>query len=173
VAGTYFNEEQCGAGGQCTIRFDEGWGRSFATCSAGVREDADDCGVGTMCDYGTGRCGGTLDADCGPRYCSAATNTCEGGLTPEHGEPDFLTFYRLRHNICRDSFLRHSDGRTIPCTADWQCDGRYTADGSARGSRCDPAAGLCTLPIAQRERRPVAYHLSPHFPRHLVRSAFE
>lgn len=173
VAGTYFNEEQCGAGGQCTIRFDEGWGRSFATCSAGVREDADDCGVGTMCDYGTGRCGGNLDADCGPGYCNVETNTCEGGLTPEYGETDFLTFYRLRHNIFRDSFLRDSDGRTIPCTADWQCDGRYTADGSASGSRCDPAAGLCTLPIAQRERRPVAYHLSPHFPRHLVRSAFE
>lgn len=175
VAGTYENEDQCGTGGRCSHALDAGWGRSLATCSAGTREDADDCGVGTMCTYapGGGTCGQNLDADCGPGLCNLETNTCEGGLTPEYGETDFLTFYRLRHNMFRNSFLRDASGNTIPCTGDWQCDGRHTDSGAASGSRCDPAAHLCTLPIAQRDPRPVYYHLSAHYPRHLVRSAFE
>ncbi|MCZ7686022.1 MAG: zinc-dependent metalloprotease [Sandaracinaceae bacterium] len=175
VAGTYENEDQCGTGGRCTHALDAGWGRSLATCSAGTREDADDCGVGTMCTYepGGGACGQSLDADCGPGLCNLETNTCEGGLTPEYGETDFLTFYRLRHNMFRNSFLRDASGNTIACTGDWQCDARYTGSGATSGSRCDPAAHLCTLPIAQRDPRPVYYHLSAHYPRHLVRSAFE
>jgi hypothetical protein len=166
VAGTYDNEDQCGAGGRCTIQYDDGWGRAFATCSGGSREDADDCGVGTMCDYGTGQCAGSLDADCGPGFCDTTTNICQGGLTPEYGETDFLTFYRLRHNFYRNSL------DNTECVADWQCDARYGGEGTS-GSRCDPAAGRCTVPLAQRELRQVAYHLSPHYPRHLVRSAFE
>ncbi len=175
IAGTYLNEDQCGTGGLCTHSFDAGWGRSMGTCSAGTREDADDCGVGAMCNYGTGLCAGDIDADCGPGLCDLETNICQGGLTPEYGETDFLTYYRLRHNIYQDSFLRDERGETIPCQGDWQCDGRYDGDGlaTASGSRCDPAAHLCTIPVAQREVRPVAYWLSPHYPRHLVRSAFE
>jgi hypothetical protein len=167
VAGTYDNEDQCGAGGRCSIRFDDGWGRSFATCSGGSREDADDCGVGTMCDYGTNSCAGSLDADCGPGLCNLESNTCEGGLTPEYGETDFLTFYRLRHN-----FYSNSLDENAPCVADWQCDQRYGASGNG-GSRCDPAARLCTVPLAQRDLRQSVYRLSAHYPRHLVRSAFE
>jgi len=167
-SGTYENPDQCGSGGLCTVRWDSGWGRAFATCSAGSLEDADDCGVGGMCNYGTGLCAGNVDADCGPGVCDLETNTCQGGLTPEYGETDFLTYYRLRHNTFADSL----DDRT--CTADWQCDGRY-GDGERRGSgsRCDPAAGRCTIPMADRPTRPVYYHLSPHYPRFLVRSAFE
>src|SRR5690606_41816033 len=92
-----------------------------------------------------GLCAGNVDADCGPGVCDLETNTCQGGLTPEYGETDFLTYYRLRHNTFADSL----DDRT--CTADWQCDGRY-GDGERRGSgsRCHPAAGRCTIPMADR-----------------------
>lgn len=164
-AGTY-DAPECGTGGLCTISYDAGWGRSFGTCSAGVAEDADDCGAGTMCDYGAGTCADNLDADCGPGVCDVATNMCQGGLTPEYGETDFLTYYRLRHNTFSDSLTEQE------CVADWQCDGRYT-DRPSNGSRCDPAAGRCTIPMAERPTRPVYYHLSAHYPRFLVRNAFE
>lgn len=170
IGGTYENEDQCGTGGRCTQAYDGGWGRAFGTCSAGTIEDADDCGVGTMCNYATGTCSDNLDADCGPGVCDMDSHICQGGLTPEYGETDFLTYYRLRHNMFSNSL-----DEDAPCVADWQCDARYGdgAGGAASGSRCDPAAHLCTIPIRLRDTRPVTYHLSAHYPRHLVRSAFE
>lgn len=166
AAGTYENEDQCGTGGRCTQAFDNGWGRSFGSCSAGTMEDADDCGVGTMCDYSTNACGQNLDADCGPGVCDTTSHLCQGGLTGDYGETDFLTYYRMRHNLYADSLTDQE------CVADWQCDGRYGGAGE-RGSRCDPAAHRCTVPIAARELRPTSYRLSAHFPQHLVRSSFE
>ncbi len=173
VSGRNPAPEECGTGGMCENRFHSGWGQTFGSCVAGTREDADDCGVGTMCDYGTGACGANLDADCGPGLCNTDTNICEGGLTGEYGETDFLTYYRLRHNFHRDSYVRDASGNTVSCVADWECDRRFEADTGRSGSRCDTAAGVCTLPMADRPIRPVSYRLSPHFPRHLVRSAFE
>lgn len=169
AGGTYSNTDQCGEGGQCRIAMDEGWSEALGTCVAGVREDIDDCGVGTTATYeadGTGTCSQNLDADCGPGLCDVATHTCQGGLTSELGETDFLTYYRLRHNFYADSLTDQT------CQADWQCDGRYDGAG-VDGSRCDPAARRCTIPLRDRPIRPVAYYLSPEYPRHLVRSAYE
>ncbi|MFK7991942.1 MAG: hypothetical protein AB8I08_38350 [Sandaracinaceae bacterium] len=175
-------DEDCGTGGRCELPAGLGAG----TCVAGMLEDVDDCGAGTMCDYsaggdsGDGQCVGNLDADCGPGACNLETNMCEGGLTSYRGETDFKTFRRLRHNFYSDSLAdlddpRHTDGR---CIADWQCDNRHgTADGvpgnMTSGSICDPAANRCTIPLRQRPVRAVDYRLSPGYPRHLVRSAFE
>ncbi len=165
-AGTYANTDQCGAGGQCAMQFDEGWGQAFGSCSAGTLEDADDCGAGIMCDYSTHQCAQPVDADCGPGACDSTTHTCQGGLTPDYGETDFLTYYRQRHNLYSDSLT------DTQCLSDWQCDGRHGGDGQA-GSRCDLAAHRCTIPISDRPLRPAYYTLSPHFPKRLVRSAFE
>ncbi|MGF1467718.1 MAG: zinc-dependent metalloprotease [Sandaracinaceae bacterium] len=99
---------------------------------------------------------------------------CVGGLTPNFGETDFLTYYRLRHNFYADSLTDRE------CRADWECDNRYghvpesaLPAAESAGSTCDPAALRCTIPLRNREVRPVHYTLSPHYPRHLVRSAFE
>ncbi len=103
--------------------------------------------------------------------CDTASHTCQGGLTNELGETDFLTFYRLRHNFYSDSLYNDR-----PCQADWQCSDRYSdaPGGETRdGSVCDQNARLCTIPIAQRPVRPVHYTLSPHYPAYLVRSSFE
>ncbi len=172
TAGTYDNEDQCGTGGMCSISYDAGWGRSLGSCSAGTAEDADDCGTGTTCDYSTNACAQNLDADCGPGLCdldpSSPTNhLCQGGLTPDYGETDFLTYYRQRHNLYSDSLT------DVACVGDWQCDSRSGRADAADGSRCDPAAHRCTIPIASRPVRPAYYTLSPHFPKHMVRGAFE
>jgi hypothetical protein len=166
VAGTYSNPDQCGDGGRCRIAVDGGWQEAFGTCEGGIAEDADDCGVGTVCDYATHQCSQALDADCGPGLCDLATNLCQGGLTPDYGETDFLTFYRLRHNFYSDSLTDQT------CVADWQCDGRY-GGAPSNGSRCDVAANRCTIPLRDRPVRPVGYYLNAGFPRHLVREAFE
>lgn len=162
-------DEDCGAGGSCN--FDDATG--IGTCVAGTLEDLDDCGSGNACDYATGQCAGSTDSVCGGALCNLDTHMCEGGLTPFRGETDFLTFYRLRHNFYADSL-----DESRACVADWQCDNRYgTEDGlspaQTDGSVCDRAAGLCTIPLRERPVRPVEYHLSPNYPRHLVRSAFE
>lgn len=108
--------------------------------------------------------------DCGAGgHCDLDQHICTGGLTEDYGETDFLSFYRLRHNFYSDS-LTDTD-----CRADWECDGRYsdTSDPAKVGSVCDRSAHRCTVPLAQRTVRPVAYHLNPHFPSYLVRSAFQ
>ncbi|MGE0790749.1 MAG: zinc-dependent metalloprotease [Sandaracinaceae bacterium] len=201
VASCIFDED-CGTGGVC------GTG---GTCTAGVREDIDDCGAGRTATYGPdgfGTCEGNVDAACSSGACDIGTHLCQGGLTEERSETDFLTFYRLRHNFYEQSLAaaddpRHTDGR---CLADWQCDNRYgTVSGDVAsttwaqnlqarlneqrlegapeitlssqdlmdGSLCDTAAARCTIPLASRPTRRVAYTLSPHFPRHLVRGAFD
>ncbi|MCA9601356.1 MAG: hypothetical protein KC417_05000, partial [Myxococcales bacterium] len=114
------------------------------------------------------------DNDCGVGgKCNTDTHICVGGLTSDFGETDFLAFYRPRHNFWAKSF----DDRE--CIADWECDNRYgdeVGDNGKRvdrsGSLCDKAARRCTVPIADRETRPVAYHLNAGFPRHLVKDAF-
>jgi hypothetical protein len=171
-------DEDCGAGGVCSIGAD-----GVGACSAGVQEDIDDCGVGVMCTYaaGGGTCAGNVDADCHSGLCNTGSHLCEGGITGEYGETDFLTYYRLRHNFYANSLADSTDPRHDAaghCLADWQCDNRYgTSTGVEAtltdGSTCDPAARRCTVPLRQRDMRPVDYHLSPHYPRHLVRSAFE
>ena len=168
-------DEDCGTGGSCAID-----ANGNGTCAAGQMEDLDDCGVGNLCNYASGQCAGSVDTECGTGYCNVETHICEGGLTPNYGETDNLTFQRLRHNFYRVSLAerddpRHTDGR---CAATWQCDNRFnTAPDVTRemtdGSVCDPAAQRCTIPIARRELRPVDYYLSPGYPRELVRSAFE
>ena len=169
-------DEDCGAGGSCTLGPD---GLS-GTCGNGMLEDIDDCGAGIMCNYGTGMCEGDVDADCTHAACNLDTHMCEGGLTPERGETDFKTFNRLRHNFYARSLApvddpRHTNGE---CLANWQCDNRHGTAGDmdplmTDGSVCDSVASRCTIPLAQRPVRAVDYHLSPGYPQHLVRSAFE
>lgn len=185
-------DDDCGAGGACNL--------DTGRCAAGVLEDVDDCGAGNAANYATGRCENDVDIVCGSAACDTATHLCQGGLTQERGETDFLTYYRLRHNFYGNSLAPSEDPRHIggECIADWQCDNRHNtvdltalgaapvaaeladADGAmpsgaalAAGSTCDPAANRCTIPIRLRPMRPVDYQLSPGYPRHLVRNAFE
>lgn len=156
--------EDCGAGGACS---------DAGTCTAGVLEDVDDCGAGNAANYASGFCENNVDAVCGSALCNLDTHLCEGGLTSFRGETDFLTYYRLRHNFYADSLQEDR-----PCITDWQCDNRYGSEGDldasiTDGSTCDPAAGLCTIPLRERPLRMVRYHLSQHYPMHLVRNAFE
>lgn len=112
----------------------------------------------------------TSDADCGSGGACGAAHVCEGGLSRDYGETDFLTFYRPRHNLYSNSL---SD---TTCTADWQCDNRFgdaPAGAPGVGSQCDRAMRRCTTPVAARGIRPAVYHLSPGFPRHLARAAFQ
>lgn len=123
------------------------------------------------------------DADCGSGgACDTGEHICVGGLTEDRGETDFLTFYMSLHNF-------HSDSLTdTTCVSDWECDGRYLVCDEAEdvagcekvlraqhGSVCDPAARRCTIALREREDavRAVVYHLSPGFPPHLVRQAYE
>jgi hypothetical protein len=118
-------------------------------------------------------CGGTPATPTSPAvpsgYCGPA-HICEGGLSRDYGETDFLTFYRPRHNFYANAL---SD---TTCAADWQCDNRFNdapADAPGLGSQCDRATRRCTTPVAQRSLRPVTYYLNAGFPRHLARSAFQ
>jgi hypothetical protein len=114
------------------------------------------------------------DADCGDGgYCDTTRRMCDGGLSRDYGETDFLTFYRPRYNFFKNPLT------DLACQADWQCDNRY-GDGLSGapgpGSQCDRAARRCTVPMRQRtdaEIRQVTYHLNPGFPAHLVRPAFQ
>ncbi|MET0385920.1 MAG: zinc-dependent metalloprotease [Polyangiales bacterium] len=137
-------------------------------CSA----DAD-CGVGGACDTAERR-----SAQCSAAGkaadCRKEENICVGGLTADLGETDFLSFYTSRLNFFEDALTDKA------CVESWECDGRYTecASGDAKclaaqASVCDPAARRCTTPLSQRKKRPVVYHLSPHFPPYLVRQTFE
>jgi hypothetical protein len=141
----------------------------------------------------------TSDADCGPgggscdtparraaqcqaagksAKCGVAENICTGGLTDDHGETDFLSFFVSRLNLYSDSLTDQS------CEGDWECDGRYgSCDGktgadadacsASQGSICDPAARRCTLPPRKRVVQPVVFKLTPKFPPYLVRRAFD
>lgn len=134
----------------------------------------------------------TTNDECATGACDAARQVCVGGLTDELGETDFLTYYRLRHNFYSDSLT------TTECQADWQCSGRFDDSGTCSdggscavgidtcsdgvicrpdagtpGSICDQHAHVCTIPIAERPVREVAYYLSPGYPTYLTRSAFE
>lgn len=109
----------------------------------------------------------TSDADCGGHACDLDQNICVGGLTSDYGETDFLTFLRPRHNFFRNAL----DDRT--CVSDWQCNGRYDDTPGVRGSECDRQARRCTVPMAERELRPVTYHLNDGYPAFLVAPAFE
>ncbi len=118
------------------------------------------------------------DTDCSTGQCDESQHICVGGLTDELGETDFLTYYRLRHNFYANSFRHDAAGATIPCVSDWQCSGRFDDNGDGMfdgvpGSLCDQAAHVCTLPLADRDVREVAYYLSPGYPRYLLRSSFE
>jgi hypothetical protein len=120
-----------------------------------------DCGTGGYCDMSY-----FSDPE-SPGFIEGLTGVgvCSGGLSEDHGELDFLTFYRPRHN----HFMDHlTDQR---CTADYQCDGRYGA--GSPGSVCDRSAERCTVPMADRDIRVVDYYLNPGFPKHLVKAAFE
>lgn len=121
----------------------------------------DDCGLTCLASDGSGARIGC------PNACNFETHTCQGGLTSDYGETDFLTFYRPRHNFYSDSLTDQT------CRADWQCDGRYDDVPGTTGSTCDRAARRCTVPTPDRALRPVVYHLSKGFPTQLVRSAFQ
>ncbi len=131
---------------------------------------SDECGFGSLCECPAG-------ADCADggmrcydmqrgRSCNMEVNSCSGGLTSDYGETDLLTFYRPKHNFFRESLTEQT------CIADWQCSGIYGTGGEV-GSSCDRSARRCTIPLASRELRPVAYHLNDAFPKHLVKTAFE
>ncbi|HJK91468.1 MAG TPA: hypothetical protein RMH85_09045 [Polyangiaceae bacterium LLY-WYZ-15_(1-7)] len=108
------------------------------------------------------------DADCASGgYCDLERNICDGGLTSDYGETDFMTFYRPRHNFFRNSLT------DTTCRADWECNGLYPDTPGADGSVCDRAARRCTVPLRERDLRPVTYHLNDGFPKHLVKTAFE
>lgn len=107
------------------------------------------------------------DADCSGRVCNMETNMCTGGLTSDYGETDLLTFLRPRHNFFRQSLT------DTECVSDWQCNGRYSDTPGNAASECDRAAGRCTIPITERELRPVTYHLNDGYPAHLVAPAYE
>lgn len=124
------------------------------------------------------------NAECVTGACNTATHICEGGLSDELGETDFLTYYRLRHNFYSDSLT------DTECVADWQCSERFASDtdgdgvgdslydfngNGARdgGSTCDIAARRCTIPLADRTIRPVHYTLSQGYPTYTLRSAFQ
>ncbi len=114
----------------------------------------------------------TRDEDCGTGgSCDTSRNICEGGLTEDYGETDLLTFYRPRFNFFVESFRKDANGDYIECIADWQCNEVHGV--GVPGSECDRAAGLCTIPLEDREVRPVTYHLNEGFPPHLVRAAFQ
>jgi hypothetical protein len=129
-----------------------------------------------------------LDTDCDTSICNEGTHLCEGGLSDELGETDFLTYYRLRHNFYSDSLT------DTACIADWQCSERFTAlvdndgdgvpetpvpydfDGDGRrdaGSVCDIAARRCTIPPAARPTRQVHYTLSAGYPTYLLESGYQ
>ena len=128
-----------------------------------------------------------LDSDCVTGACDEVNHLCQGGLSDELGETDFLSFYRLRHNFYSDSLTDRE------CVADWQCNERFTAledtdgdgtgdspvaydpdgDGRDSGSTCDIAAGRCTIPQRDRPIRAVRYTLSENYPTHLLFTAFE
>ena len=110
------------------------------------------------------------DAECGAGGFCGLSRTCEGGLSRDYGETDFLAFYRPKHNLYSNSLA------DVTCGADWQCDNRYNdapAGAPGVGSRCDRAARRCTTPVAMRGLRPVTYHLNAGFPAHLTRTAFQ
>jgi hypothetical protein len=48
-----------------------------------------------------------------------------------------------------------------------------TSSADCAGSRCDPVAGRCAIPLAERAPARVAYRLEHDYPPHLVRGAFE
>ncbi|MFT5354246.1 MAG: hypothetical protein ACI9KE_001451 [Polyangiales bacterium] len=99
------------------------------------------------------------DGDCGSNgYCRPEEQLCSG-LSADYGETDFLTFMRPVHNIWRGGLT------DTTCGADFQC--------AEAGSECDLSALRCTIPLNQRERNPVVYHLNEGYPAYLVKSAFE
>jgi hypothetical protein len=108
-----------------------------------------------------------VNEDCETSACDTARHVCVGGLTDELGDTDYLTYYRLRHNFYSNSLT------DTACVADWECSGRYGTGGGTLGSVCDQYARRCTIPLRDREVRPVHYRLSPGYPTYLLRSAFE
>ncbi|MEM9859967.1 MAG: zinc-dependent metalloprotease [Myxococcota bacterium] len=106
----------------------------------------------------------TRDADCGSNgYCRPASaddniRYCSG-LASDFGETDALNFLRPTHNIFRAGLTDQA------CLIDSHC-------GTA-GSVCDSASRLCTIPMQDREIRPMAYHLNEGYPGYLVNAAYE
>ncbi len=135
-------------------------GADLATLEKRCSADSD-CGSGGYCDMNY------FSDPSSPGYIEGLTGVgvCSGGLTDDYGELDFLTFYRPRHNHFVDHLTEQS------CTADYQCDGRFGA--GSNGSVCDRSARRCTVPMNERETRKVNYWLSPGFPKHLVKTAFQ
>ena len=107
-----------------------------------------------------------VNEDCETSACDTTRHICVGGLTDELGDTDYLTYYRLRHNFYANSLTDQA------CVADWECSERYEG-GMSAGSVCDQYARRCTIPLRERDVRPVHYRLSPGYPTYLVRSAFE
>ena len=130
----------------------------------------EDCGGGATCACPPGAdCAGGANQVCYDmsrgRSCNMEANACTGGLTGDYGETDLLTFYRPKHNFYMQSLTDQA------CVADWQCNGIYGTGGTP-GSTCDRSARRCTIPVADREIRQVAYHLNDGFPTHLVKEAY-
>jgi hypothetical protein len=132
-----------------------------------------DCGPQGACDNAARRAAACTAAG-QAATCRTEQNICVGGLTPDQGATDFLSFYASRLNFFDDALSDKT------CVEDWECDGRYNAckDGddaclAAQSSNCDPAAKRCTTPLAQRKAHPITFRLSPHFPPYLVRQAFD
>ncbi|MEM9068496.1 MAG: zinc-dependent metalloprotease [Myxococcota bacterium] len=109
----------------------------------------------------------TSDAECNGHACDLEQNICVGGLTADRGETDFLTFYKPRHNLFAQSLTDQE------CRSDWQCDGRFADTPGTAGSTCDRSARRCTIPMRDRELRPVTYHLNDGYPAFLVAPAYE
>ena len=110
------------------------------------------------------------DGECGAGGFCGPSHTCEGGLSRDYGETDFLAFYRPKHNLYSNSLAE------VTCRADWECDNRYgdaPLGAPGPGSQCDRSARRCTTPVAMRGLRPVTYHLNAGFPAHLTRTAFQ
>jgi hypothetical protein len=118
-------------------------------------------------DQGTVRRRCDTNEECGAGgFCNTERHICEGGLTEDYGETDFLTFYRSRHNFFRNNLT------DVDCRSDWECNGTYEGMGEP-GSVCDRSAQRCTVPPQDREPRTVTYHLDAGYPAHLVPAAFQ
>ena len=88
-------------------------------------------------------------------FTTGTMNSDRLGYDRELGVVD-AKWYRFasRHNIWMQSHVHDDAGELQTCTSDAQCD-------DAAGSHCDVFRGACTLPVRQRETRPVVYYYGP------------
>ena len=95
------------------------------------------------------------------------------GYDPHYGavEPARSRFIN-RHGLWQQAHRRDESGELVRCSTDAECDdGRGSVcDGDLARARREPQ-GACTMPIRDREVRPIVYYLSERFPELLVRTA--